>query len=260
MSHLKRVADEFGRQAETFDRWAEKADHQVAARFQAALGEMRQGNLLDVACGPGVVTAAIAPGAASVVALDATEQMLEKAKLRCANAGLLNVDFKCGDAENLPFENAQFDGVVTRLAVHHFADPQRALNEMFRVLRRGGTAVVVDVVSSEDAGESSLHNAIEQLRDPSHVRMLPPSELKACMARAGFQDIEHATWDTSREFEEWMGITNDPARTEPLRVVVRALVEAGRTAGVGLSIQDGQIVFFHRWHLLKATKPSSVEP
>src|SRR5215470_4157466 len=92
MSHLERIADEFGRQAQTFDRWAEKADDQVAARFQAALGEVRQGNLLDVACGPGVVTAAIAPSAASVIALDATEPMLEKTKQRCANAGLLCVD------------------------------------------------------------------------------------------------------------------------------------------------------------------------
>src|SRR5215471_21691089 len=119
MDHIKRVTDEFGRQAQTFDLWAEKTDDQVADRFRTALAKAAHGNLLDVACGPGVVTAAIAPGAASVMAFDATEQMLEKAKSRCAKAGLLNVDFKCGDAENLPFEEAQFDGVVTRLAVHN---------------------------------------------------------------------------------------------------------------------------------------------
>jgi ubiquinone/menaquinone biosynthesis C-methylase UbiE len=255
MDHLKRVADEFGRQAGTFDPWAEKADGQVALRFRTALGAAAQGDVLDVACGPGVVTAAIAPSAAWVTALDATEPMLEKARARCAKVGLVNVNFRCGDAENLPFEEAQFDGVVTRLAVHHFAAPQRALNEMFRVLRRGGTAVVVDVVSSEDADESRLQNAIEQLRDPSHVRMLPASELDACIARTGFDVIEHATWDKTREFEEWMGIVNDPARAAPLRTVVRALAETGRTAGMGLSIQDGRIVFFHRWRLLKAIKP-----
>ena len=254
MDHLRRVADEFGRQAQTFDPWAEKADDQVAARFRAALGDARLGNILDVACGPGVVTAAIAPGAASVTAFDATEPMLEKARARCAKAGLVNVDFRRGDAENLPFENAQFDGVITRLAVHHFADPQRALNEMFRVLGDGGTAVVVDVVSSEDADESSLQNAIERLRDPSHVRMLPASELDACMVRSGFQVVEYTTWDKKREFEEWMGIVNDPARTEPLRTVVRTLAEAGRTAGMGLSVQHGQILFFHRWRLLRAIK------
>ena len=255
MDHIKRVTDEFGRQAQTFDIWAEKTDDQVADRFRTALAKAGQGNVLDVACGPGVVTAAIAPGANSVVAFDATEQMLEKAKARCAKAGLRNVQFRRGDAESLPFEVAQFDGVVTRLAVHHFANPQRAFDEMFRVLRPHGTAVIVDVVSSEDADESNLQNAIERLRDPSHVRRLPASELDACVARSGFRDLQRATWDKSREFEEWMGIVNDPDRAEPIRTVVRELANAGRTAGMGLSVENSQIVFFHRWRLLKATKP-----
>jgi ubiquinone/menaquinone biosynthesis C-methylase UbiE len=255
MDHLKRVTDEFGRQAETFDAWAEKADEQVSARFVAAMGDAGRGDLLDVACGPGVVTAALAPRATSVVAFDATEQMLEKARARCAKAGLRNVLFQQGSAEALPFEDARFDGVVTRLAIHHFAEPRRALGEMFRVLRPGGTAVIVDVVSSEDPRESVLQNAIERLRDPSHVRMLPASELDACVAMAGFQDLEPATWDKSREFEEWMDIVNDPARVEPIREVVRALAEDGRTAGMGLSVRNGRLAFFHRWRLVSARKP-----
>ena len=52
-----------------------------------------------------------------------------------------------------------------------------------------------------------------------------------------------------------MDIVNDPARAEPVRIVVRALAEAGRPAGMGLSIENGQIVFFHRWCQLRATKP-----
>ena len=254
MDHLKRVTDEFGRQAQTFEAWAEKTGDQVADRFRSALGDASRGNLLDVACGPGVVTAAIAPGAASVVAFDATEPMLEKARARCARAGLQNVLFRRGDAEHLPFEEAQFDGVVTRLAVHHFANPQRALDEMFRVLRPGGTAVIVDVVSSEEPEESNLQNAIERLRDPSHVRMLPATELDTCVARAGFCELAHTTWEMSREFEEWMGIVNDLTRAEPLRTVVRALAQAGLTAGMGLSVSNDKIVFFHRWRLVKALK------
>jgi ubiquinone/menaquinone biosynthesis C-methylase UbiE len=255
MDYIKRVTDEFARQAQNFDNWAVKADDQVGARFRDALGEAARGALLDVACGPGVVTAALAPTAASVVAFDATEQMLEKARARCAKAGLSNVVFKSGDAENLPFADAEFDGVVTRLAIHHFAQPQRALDEMFRVLRPGGSAVIVDAVSSEDADESALHNAIERLRDPSHVRMLPASELDAGVGRAGFRSVEHATWDMNRELEEWLAIVDDPARVEPIRTVVRALAEAGRTAGIGLSVKDGRVVFFHRWRLLQAKKP-----
>jgi ubiquinone/menaquinone biosynthesis C-methylase UbiE len=255
MDHLKRVADEFARQAQTFDKFAEMTDEQVAERFRTALGEAGRGDVLDVACGPGVVAAAIAPVAASVVAFDATEQMLDKAKARCARAGLSNVVFKHGDAENLPFEDARFDGVVTRLAIHHFAHPQRALDEMYRVLRPDGMAVIVDVVSSEITAESNLQNAIEQLRDPSHVRMLPASELDDGLTLAGFQILEHSTWDKPREFEEWMGIVNDPNRPGPIRTVVRTLAEAGNHAGMGLAIQDGRIVFFHRWRLLRAKKP-----
>jgi ubiquinone/menaquinone biosynthesis C-methylase UbiE len=253
MDHLKRVADEFARQAQNFDNWAAKADD--PGRFAAALGGARRGRLLDVACGPGVVTAELAPQASAVVAFDATEQMLEKAKARCAKAGLTNVAFRAGDAENLPFHDAEFDGVVTRLAIHHFANPRRALDQMFRVLRPGGTAVIVDVVSSEDLRESNLHNAIERLRDPSHVRMLPASELDGSISGAGFDIIEHATWDMDRELEEWLAIVDDPARVDPIRSVVRTLAEAGRTAGIGLSVKDGRVVFFHRWRLVKATKP-----
>ena len=255
MDHLKRVTEEFRRQADTFDTWAQKTDENVSARFAAAIGDAAGGNLLDVACGPGVVTAALAPMAKSIVAFDATQEMLEKARARCAKAGLANVSFWQGNAEGLPFRDAQFDGVVTRLAVHHFAEPQRALGEMFRVLRPGGTAVIVDVVSSEDARESRLQNAIERLRDPSHVRMLPASELDACIANAGFQELDQTTWDKDREFDEWMDIVNDPARAEPIRAVVQALAEAGRSAGMGLSIKGDRIVFFHRWRLVRARKP-----
>lgn len=254
MDHLKRVTDEFTRQAQTFEAWAENVDADVGARFGSALGEAAHGRLIDVACGPGVVTAALAPNAASIVAFDATEEMLEKTKARCAKAGLHNVEFKSGDAEHLPFADGEFDGAVTRAALHHFANPQRAISEMFRVLRPGGVAVFADVISSEDAEESRLHNAIERLRDPSHVRMLPASELESGARQAGFRNLEAVTWDISRELEEWLDIVNDPARVEPIRTIVRTLAEAGRSAGIGLSVRDGQIVFFHRWRLLKTTK------
>jgi SAM-dependent methyltransferase len=140
--------------------------------------------------------------------------------------------------------------------VHHFANPQRALTEMFRVLRPGGTAVILDVVSSEDLEESDLQNAIERLRDPSHVRMLRATELDACIASAGFCELVPATWDKEREFEEWMGIVNDPDRAQPLYTVVRALAQSGRTAGIGLSIHGDRITFFHRRRLVKAMKPA----
>jgi ubiquinone/menaquinone biosynthesis C-methylase UbiE len=103
--------------------------------------------------------------------------MLQHARRRCSNADLENVAFREGSATDLPFAESAFDGVVTRLSIHHFKEPRRVLDEMFRVLRPNGRLVVADVVSSKDAEEAGLQSAIETLRDPSHVRMLPRSEL-----------------------------------------------------------------------------------
>jgi hypothetical protein len=87
------------------------------------------------------------------------------------------------------------------------------------------------------------------------VRMLPSSELLSALETAGFAIEAQTTWDKSREFEEWMGIANDPERVAPLRVVAAALARAGEQAGMGLSLANGKVVFFHRWHMMVARKP-----
>ncbi len=255
MDHLERVKQEFTRQAEAFSTSAAITDSALTARFIEAMGDASRGRILDVACGPGIVTAALAAEAREVIAFDLTPEMLRKAEQRCAQAGRKNVTFKEGSAAELPFANDAFDGVATRLSVHHFQDPRRVLGEIFRVLRPGGTFVLADVVSSENKEDADLQNAIEMLRDPSHTRMLSRSELLSMVEDTGFAVASHAAWDQPREFEEWMGIINDAARIAPLRTVVHALADAGRTAGMGLSLVDGRITFFHRWNLMVARKP-----
>jgi SAM-dependent methyltransferase len=212
--------------------------------------------VLDVACGPGILSAAIAKTARQVVAFDLTPQMLKKAAQRCADAGLDNVTFREGNAAELPFPDAAFDAVVTRLSVHHFDRPGLAASEIFRVLRPVGSFVIADVISSEVPAEAELQNAMEILRDPSHVRMLPGSELIALVRGAGFAIESLTSWDKPREFEEWMGIINDASRVAPLRAVMRALANAGVSAGMGLSLDGDQIKFFHRWNFIAARKPS----
>ncbi|HMJ44979.1 MAG TPA: class I SAM-dependent methyltransferase, partial [Pseudolabrys sp.] len=170
LNHDDRVRDEFTRQAETFSASAAITDAALTQRFVTALGVAAQGSVLDVACGPGILSAAIAKSAREVVAFDLTPQMLKKAAQRCAEAGLDNVTFREGNANELPFADAAFDAVVTRLSVHHFDRPVRVMSEIFRVLRPGGHFVLADVISSEVPAESELQNAIEILRDPSHVR------------------------------------------------------------------------------------------
>jgi ubiquinone/menaquinone biosynthesis C-methylase UbiE len=255
MDHDERVRQEFTRQAAHFASAAKIADVRLTQRFVDAVAPEPEWRILDVACGPGLVTVALAPHVREVVALDLTPEMLNNVRQRCAAAGIANVQIQQGSAANLPFEANIFDAVVTRLSLHHLDNPALPISEMARVLRPGGRLVVADVISSEDPEESALHNAVEVLRDPSHVRMLPASELLALLASADLEVVGQTTWDMPREFEEWAQIVDDPVRVAPVRTIARTLAKAGLHAGIGLSLADGKIVFFHRWLLVVARKP-----
>jgi ubiquinone/menaquinone biosynthesis C-methylase UbiE len=256
MDHLSRVKHEFSRQADHFAASLAITDEQQTMRFVEALGTRDAGTVLDVACGPGIITVALAARAREVIAFDLTPEMLSKARQRCTKAGVCNVTFREGSATDLPFADNTFDTVVTRLSIHHFENPRRVFDEIWRVLKPGGTFVVADVVTSEVPEKSALQNAIETIRDPSHTRMLPASEFVSLIGDTGFVIESQTTWDKPRAFEEWAAIVDDPARAAPLRVVTEALVRLGEDAGMGLAMTDGTLTFFHCWHLAVALKPS----
>ena len=107
--------------------------------------------VLDVATGPGHVALALAPLVASVVATDLAAGMVDKARERAAESGVLNLECRVADAERLPFDNQSFDLVTCRIAPHHFIDIDAAIGEAARVLRPGGRFVVVDSMSPDES-------------------------------------------------------------------------------------------------------------
>src|SRR5438034_2130680 len=135
--HENRVRDEFTRQAETFSASAAITDAALTQRFIDALGEAAQGSVLDVACGPGILSAVIARTARQVVAFDLTPQMLKKAAQRCAEAGLADVTFRQGTAAELPFADAAFDAAVTGLSVDYLDRPSCTMFESVVVILLG---------------------------------------------------------------------------------------------------------------------------
>ncbi len=248
-SHRGKIQQEFSRQAKQMASASAFHDRHVIGRIMAALGDAAAHRVLDLACGPGIISEAIAPLVQDVFGIDATPGMIRLAHERFQNAGLANGHFVVASAERLPFEPGLFDQVVTRLSFHHFTDLPAVLAEMRAALRPGGRLIVADVVSSDDADESALHNSLEKLRDPTHVRMYSAANLLDVLEFGGFRVVHHESWRQKRAFPEWAAIIADPQRTAPLENVMRALARSGQSAGIDLIEESGELRFAHTWLL-----------
>ena len=181
-----------------------------------------QTRVIDVGCGAGHVTVALAPHAHEVVAVDLTEAMLAQTAQQAASKGLTNVRIERADVAALPFADASFDVAVSRYAAHHFGDPQAALHEVARVLKPGGHWLLVDVVSPVQPMADTLLNTIEMLRDPSHVRDHSVAQWLNMCACAGLPAVHHHTWSIRLEFTSWVTRMATPAyEVEQLQRLLR---------------------------------------
>lgn len=197
--------------------------------------------VLDVAAGTGHVARRMAPKVRAVVAVDATEAMLEAGRIEAKRAALKNVVFMRADAAQLPFLDASFDIVVSRFAVHHFEDPRVQLSEMRRCLRMGGRLAIADLVSDPDPQVAEFQNHLERLRDPSHTRMLSLEKLADLLDST---DVEFR--DVERTLGPWLEQTQTPpeARAE-IREALEAELAGGRPTGFRPREIDGQLRFLH---------------
>lgn len=132
----------------------------LAARIAERVGP--SGSILEVAPGPGYVSIELAKlGNYQVTGLDISQTFVQIAQENAAKAGV-QVEFLRGNASEMPFENNRFDFVVCRAAFKNFTDPLGALNEMHRVLKPKGTALIIDL--RRDATWESIKDAVEGMK------------------------------------------------------------------------------------------------
>lgn len=132
------------------------ADERWRRRAARLAGLGPDGRALDVACGSGKLTAELrrlAPRGL-VVGLDFSGEMLRVAAAEAAGPGYVR-----GDGLRLPFRDGAFDGVTVAFGLRNFADPQRGLREMRRVLRPGGRAVVLEFVRPKPGPVGAAYRA-----------------------------------------------------------------------------------------------------
>jgi SAM-dependent methyltransferase len=139
----------------------------------------REWVIADLGCGSGHVTARLAPHVRSVIGVDQSDAMLRAARKR--TAGLANVELRKGTLEALPLHDASIDGALLLLALTYVPDHRRAVEEMARVLRPGGRAVIVDLLR---------HDREEFRRQMGQTGLgFEPEELAQRIEEAGFEAV-----------------------------------------------------------------------
>jgi len=244
------VRSAFARQARAFARSPLQTDPVRLRRLVEFLRPRRGERALDVACGPGIVGAALEDAGLRVTGIDLTREMIREAMAR--RGGCLQ-----GDVERLPFAEETFDVTVCRNSFHHFADPGAVLREMTRVLRRGGRVVVEDMHAPDDEEQRAYHETIERLRDVAHVRTLTRGEFRDLAGSAGLQGFEETPVSLVIDFDEWMDRAYPaPADRERARRMMRAC-ESEDLAGLRVWSEGGRLMFERRSLLWRAFRPGA---
>jgi len=253
--HKDLVREEFTRQANEYAVAPMIRDLDHIERLVNAVGPSPDARVLEVATGPGHVAMAFAKVAREVIGVDLTEAPLKIAERMRAERGLDNVSFRIGDVEaRLPFGDQEFDVVVCRFAVHHFENPAVVIAEMARVCRVDGTVAVEDLISSEHPERAEYYNRFERLRDTSHTRALPLSELVKTLASAGLEIMRFESSALKNPVDRWFvsGHTSPDREAEARAMIERDLIED--LSGARPSRIDGELFFTHRLAIVTARK------
>jgi len=258
MKHNETIRKEFSKQAARF------GDHGLTLSSQDYLAWMvdilplrAHYRVLDVATGTGHLSRAIAPRVRQVVAMDVTPEMLVEGRKEAARAGLNNILFEEGDAAALPYDGSSFDMVVSRLAIHHFQEPEAQIREMVRVCKPDHAVGVIDLLSPSDEALIAPYNRLERLRDPSHTVALTKEQLIEKMDVSGLLVSGIDTRDISVGFERWVGMTGvDQPTVDVIRGELEADIAGGHATGMRPYMEGGTLNFRQMWSVAIAAKTS----
>lgn len=226
------------------------ADEERARELLAFAVLQARERVLEVGCGPGIVLEQATKTAGLLVGVDVSPRMLAEAARRAPKAHLVRAM-----VERLPLRAGIFDLAYSRSLLHHVLSPARMVVEMARVVHRGGRVALNDTVSSENPIEANNHNRVERLRDPSHGRMVPPSELIRLFGDAGLHIAAVRARRYERELEAWLDVTKPPwpDREE----VIRMFETWASVDGASLNVRriGDRLRFDHTQWTILAVKP-----
>jgi len=177
--------------ADSYDKLFTPISVQAITPIVSALGDVRGLRILDVCCGSGHLTAALARQGADVEGLDFAPTMVAKAA-----ANFPGMNFRQGDAERLPYDKNIFDCLVCCFGMMHLERPEQAIAEAYRVLRSGGKYVFTQWAKDDDllrivssAVAEHGDRAVQLPAAPPMMRFSEPEECRRVLAAQGFESV-----------------------------------------------------------------------
>jgi len=170
----------------------------LASRIATRL--RRGSSVLEVAPGPGYFAVELRKmGDYRVTGLDISETFVEIARANAARAGVA-VNFRHGNASNMPFDNDAFDFLFCRAAFKNFAEPLRALEEMHRVLKPGGTALIIDL--RRDASKESISQGIDAMELGAVNSIITKLTFRFMLLKRAYTRLEFEQFLAQTKFQE----------------------------------------------------------
>ena len=165
---------------------------------------------VDLGTGAGFTAFAMSDYSRRVVASDITRPMLQQTQLGGQERQLANLTLSQNAAEHLPLASDSLDLVTSRVAAHHFADFEQALDEIRRVLKVGGALVMADTISPEDDDVCEWLNDVELRRDFSHINNRKVSVIDEMLAARNLEVEGREYTRVYLQFNNWVARTNTP--------------------------------------------------
>ena len=227
-THETLVDAQFGSRASAYLTSAVHSQGPDLEALAALVVGKSEARVLDLGCGGGHVSFAVAKHVREIVAYDLSADMLAVVVKAARERGFDNLSTQQGVAEKLPFADASFDYVFSRYSAHHWRDLDLGLREAARVLKPGGTAAFVDAIAPGQPLLDTFMQTVELLRDPSHVRDYSRAEWLAMIGRAGLNAGRASEHRVRLEMKSWL----ERMRTPPVQADAIRALEAVMSASV----------------------------
>lgn len=219
--HDRALSRAFDGQAPKFERSPVQSDPAALSRLVAIAALPPESRVLDVGCGPGLVSAALLEAGLRVDGVDLSSEMISLAQKRCAAFGE-RARFRQASVFD-PTMEGRYDALISRSVLHHVIVPSAFIRRQVELLRDGGVLVLSDHTSDPDPALGQRHDAIERARDRTHTRALTPGEIVDLFASAGLFKIRMVEESFELDFDEWF----DRGTPSDTKESVRSILEAG---------------------------------